>query len=194
MWYRSIRCLLLLTTFGLLAARASGDPPVAREKDAPATWKHADLNAVLPNAADRGPVTILAWEVVEFDGVFAKEERCLVIKRYAAPTAAGRACAVGVVSRLPNGQPPEWVPGTAREYAALPTNEELAGVLKGHGWHAALQPGELVLRIGATPPNVVKYVPRVVDGGVCAAGWKKALDRAAPDLLFPELVLPAPQK
>ncbi|AWM35830.1 hypothetical protein C1280_01490 [Gemmata obscuriglobus] len=147
----------------------------------------ADLNTALPNAADRGPVSVLAWEVVAFGGVFTTEERCLVVKRYAAPTAAGRVCAVGVLSRLPNGQPPAWAPGVVREFAAVPTDKALEELLNEYGWQSALEPGELVLRIGNIRPNVVRYAPRVTDGGVCPAEWKKGFGRPAPTQMFPEL-------
>lgn len=188
MRFRSPHCLLTLVASGLLVASAHGDPPAARGKDAPAAWKAAELGAALPNAADRGAVTVLVWEVVEFDGVFATEERCVVIKRYAAPTAKGQVCAAGVLSRLPNGKPPEWAPGAVREFAAVPTDEDLGDLLKGHGWQSALKPDTLVLRIGGAPSGGVRYVPRVTDGGVCAAAWKTALGRAVPDQMFPELV------
>ncbi|HEY1188118.1 MAG TPA: hypothetical protein VGE74_10700 [Gemmata sp.] len=192
MRHSSLHYLLTLFTSGLLAAGAQGDPPAAREKDAPKTWKLTELNAMLPNAADRGLVTVLVWEVVEFDGVFATEERCLVVKRYAAPTAAGRVCVVGVLSRLPGGRPPSWEANTTRELNALPTDKELEALLEEHGWHTELKPKTLALRIGGAPSGAVRYVPRVTDGGVCGAAWKTALKRPAPHPLFPELA-PAPK-
>ncbi len=201
---------IVLGTLLLLPAWAPGDPPLAppplQEKDHPVAWKIAELNAALPNPADGASATVLVWEVIEFDGVFTVEERCLAFKRYDKPSATGQGHALGVLWRQPKTTRPAWHPTVryvketdrfgdvklipvvaTEEYKEIPTEDELRAFLKKHNWHEKLAPQALDLRIRGAPAADVRYVPKLVDGGVCKGVWKKAFDREPATDLFPEL-------
>lgn len=188
-------------------------PPPLPEKDPPAAWKPSELDAALPNPTDSGPVTILVWEVIAFDGVFTDEERCLVLKRYDKPTAAGHRYAIGALWRQPKTERPVWKPTVQQievpdfgaglvltevkaveQYKDIPADNELRAFLKKHAWRDKLSARELVLRIGNVTPNRVRYAPKVVDGGLCKAAWKKSLNREPAAELFPELTVRTPEK
>jgi hypothetical protein len=200
----------------LLSVGVPSDPPsmpvTLREKDPPAAWKLSELNAFLPNSDGGGSVTILVWEVIEFDGVFTDEERCLVLKQYEKPTQTGHRYAVGILSRQPKTEKPVWKPNVQHseelgpdrrvkltaivatgEYKNIPTDDELRAFLKKHAWQEPFTPSSLFLRMPGVPTASVHYTPKVVDGGVCKGAWKKLLGREVADGLFPELVPQIPE-
>jgi hypothetical protein len=164
---------------------------------------------MIPRPEDPGSLSILVWEDIDFGGVLYRTERCLVLKRYAKPADAD-AYVLAYLQRFPELRPPHWrlrvstepaeEPGHSRVvrgfecYKARPTDDDVITFLRKRNWDGLLKPGETVIGLGRrapreddTGPKLVKYTPKLRDGGVCRAAWRDALGREPPAKAFPEL-------
>lgn len=204
---------ILSALLGLSLSTAAPVPPPPRvpDKPAPTSWKLAELNALLPNPDEAGTVVILVWEVIDYEGFCPTLERCLVVKKYTKPK--GVECALGYLMREPGEKDRNWKHSSltylsegksgelivrkvdgAKSYKSLPNDEELSAFLKDHGWSSAVSE-TIGGRIEVGKPDVrFRITPKVTDGGICRADWKKVFDREPPAKLFPELTTPVEKK
>jgi hypothetical protein len=190
-----------------LSAAPVPPPPPVPVKPPPSSWKTADFNALLPDPDDAGPVAVLVWEVIDYEGFCPVLERCLVVKKYAKPK-DGAAYALGYFQRHPGENQPTWKPSSVvqlrdneietvvgvKGYKNLPSDGEIATFLKDRIWDSEVK--HIVGSRNEVGKPKVQYAvtPKVTDGGICRAEWKKVFDREPPAKLFPELTAPAEKK
>lgn len=185
-----------------------------RDKAAPADWKRGQLSALLPEQARGGSTAILVWEVVDRGDELPRIERCLIIKTLDMPTTNKETHALGYFERLPKVDRASWrhpsviiihptLPSEivlgSELFKTLPTDADIVAFLKKRRWADDVNPGEKELKVRPMNddepfPRVVKYTPKLLDGGVCLEVWKKAFGRDPPADLFPELAEPMPKK
>lgn len=187
--------------------REVAPPPRLRgDREPPADWKIAELNALFPRPEDKGTVTILVWQSIDFNGAIERVDRCLVLKQYAKPQ-EGKAVALGYFLRRPDGSKPNWsvwgilFTGTEHErngwvdaielYPRMPPDEQLSRFLQEFWWKGFSSPGGILKRPDRNGPSreskIVKYAPQLVAGGVCHRSWVKLFEREGPMQLFPEM-------
>jgi hypothetical protein len=195
---------------GAVAAPVPPSPPIP-DRPAPTLWNLANLNALFPDPDDSGPVTVLVWKVIDYEGFEPRLEVCLAVKKYAKPK-EGVAYALGYFQRLQREKPSGWVAtavsrrkdgatdGTlehfegVKSYKGRPSDQEIATFLKELIWGSELRYTR-GSRVEAGKPRLDYEVqPKVIDGGICRVEWKKLFDREPPAKLFPELTKPSDKK
>lgn len=209
--------LWLFSSLAMLAPMPGELPFPLRTDPPPKEWKLEQISEGLPYRWEKGPVYLLAWEVLEEKSELGKErsKRVLVLKKFdPSSEPVKHLWALATLDHNPKDEKRPWsremlrVPpfpvgtevriSSARMYGHefydnLPTDDEIDSFLNESGWRSRFETKRGLTIKDGKDVNFTA-VTSLVEGGIDRTLWKKLFEREVPATHFPELKKPATEK